>query len=560
MARPKLETEQAIDVTKGVRSNVEPYYLEPGQLYYLKNANLDDLGARRKRYGSTTYGTAGLECGGLSAWVFKDLTRKMAGYWDNSIFTTEGDKLWASHGTGASLVTNHYLHGTFGRILQHETASGSSTATFTTTANFIHSVYASTSNPTLSNLSIMPENGLCTMNASFSPQTVEWWQGRLWVAGCVDDGLYSDAIYWSTILNGWDFDLSDNVRIDAEKGGGIVKLLPIRDQKPRMYVFKRNSVHAFDVVWTGGAQIPTEENTIDTINSQVIPLSTDVGAVAPNAVVYAGGAGDSDVFFLASDGVRSLKRVAGDVAGGPGSPISEPIKDIIAKINWAKADIATAAVYDFKLYMGIPVDGASYNNTTIVYDLEKKRWIGEYSLEPIDYQVANFSDEGDKLFSVWRTQTAEAVGAITTVTNGSHVFQLLDPDSVTDPSNTAIEYIEETPAYKFGNLGKKKRWNWLELEFTPATTTVTISVYTKVEDENYQLLTYLGVEPNWVYPILPAPLPLDMESSAKSINKVSLMDINPGKTLQIKLVTTSPGAFGTRTTRLTAWPLEEIWE
>jgi len=560
MADLELKLEQAIDVTGGVHSNVEPYYLEQNQLHYLQNADLGELGARRKRRGCTSYGVEGTECGGLAAWVYKDLSRKMAGYWNNEVFVTDGDYSWSQLGTGISLVTEHYLHGTYGRILQHLTASATSTATFSTTCQFIHSVYESTSNPTLSNLSMLPENGLGTMQASFHPRTVEWWQGRLWLGGCVDDGLYADAIYWSTIFDGGSLDLSNNVRIDAEKGEGIVKILPIRDQQPRLYAFKNHSIHAFDVVWTSGAQIPTTENTIDAINSKVMPISTEIGAAAPNSIVYAGGAGDSDVFFLSYDGVRSMKRVEGDVAGGVGSPISDPIKDIIDRINWTMAEIATAAVYDFKLYMGIPVDGAAYNNTTIVYDLEKKRWIGEYTLNPIDFQCANFDASGEKLFSAWHSATSEIVGQATTVTYGIHVFNLLDADSVTDPGSATIEYIEETPAYKFGHLGKRKRWNWLELEFTPATTTVTIAVYGKIEDQEYHLITYMGIEPNWVYPILPAQLPWDLASSAKSIEKVNLMDLEPGKTLQIKLITDSPGAFGTRTTRLTAWPLEEIWE
>ena len=553
--------EQAIDVTGGVRSNVEPYYLEKNQMYYFQNVDLDDLGARRKRDGCSSYGTAGSELGGLAPWVWKDQTRYLAGFWDNHSFITDGDYSWTqADSSGISLVTEHVLHGTFGRMLQTVTASGTSTATFSTTAQFVHSVYVSASEPTLSALSIIPENGVSTLQTSIHPRSVEWWQGRLWIAGLADDGAYPDAIYWSTILNGIDIDLSNNVRIDAEQGDEIMKILPVRSNKPRMYVFKRHSVHALDVVWTSGAQIPTTENTLDTTNSNVIPLTHDVGTVAPNSVVYASGAGDSDVFFLARDGVRSLKRVEQDTAGGAGPPISEPIKDIIDRINWTYAEKATAAIYDHKLFMAIPVDGSTFNNTTIVYDLEKQRWVGEYTLTPTDMITANFNDEGEKLFGAWHYTTSETVGSATTATSGRHVFHMLDDSVSLDPSNTAVEYIEETKAYSFGHLGKKKRWNWAEFEFTPAETTITISVYAKREDEDYKLINYLGIEPKLVYPILPAALPWDLSNTAKTIERISLMDIDVGRSLQIKLVTNSPGAFGTRTTRVAAWPLHEIWE
>lgn len=553
--------EQAIDVTGGVRSNVEPYYLEKNQMYYFQNVDLDDLGARKKRAGCSSYGVAGTEIGGLAPWVFKNGTRYVAAYWDNHCFRTTGDYSWTqADTTGASLATHQTLHGAFGRMLHTVDASALSTATFATTAQFVHSTYGSTSDPTLSALSIIPENGIATLQASIHPKSVEWWQGRLWLGGLVDDGEYSDAVYWSDILNGIAIDLSNNVRIDAEKGDPIQKILPVRSEKPRMYIFKRHSIHAFDVVWTSGAQIPTTENTIDTANSLVIPLTHDVGTPAPNSVVYASGAGDSDVFFLADDGVRSLKRVEQDTAGGAGPPISEPIKDVIDRINWDKAAMATSAIYDHKLFVSIPVDGAKYNNLTIVYDLDKKRWIGEYTLAPVDMIVANFSGKSDKLFGAWYHETSETPGSATTATSGRHVFQLLDDDVSLDPSNTAIEYIEETKAYTFGHLGKKKRWNWAEFEFTPAETTITISVYAKLEDENYKLVNHLGIEPKLIYPILPAALPWDLNNPAKSLRRMSLMDVDVGRSLQVKIVTNSPGAFGTRTTRVSAWPLNELWE
>jgi len=428
------------------------------------------------------------------------------------------------------------------------------------TAHFVHSVYASFSDPTLSALTTLPERGIGTVNASIHPRSVEWWQGRLWFGGLADADAYEDAIYWSDILNGLSIDLSNNVRIDAEKGDAVMKILPVRSTSPRMYIFKEHSIHAFDVVWTSGAQIPTTENTIDTVNSKVVPLTTDVGTVAPNSVVYASGAGDSDVFFLAQDGVRSLKRVEQDTAGGAGPPISDPIKDIIDRINWDKAGLATSAIYDHKLFMAIPVDGSSYNNLTIVYDLDKKRWIGEYTFQPSDMIVANFNDEKTKLYGAWNHITDDVNAAGHSGVTGRHIYSLLDSDATLDPSNTAVEYIEETRAYSFGHLGKKKRWNWAEFEFTPAQTTITIAVYYKREDENYHLLKYLGIEPKYVFPILPAQLPWDLQDPARTLERVSLMDIPVGRTLQLKLETNSPGAFGTRTTRISAWPLEELWE
>ena len=548
--------EAAIDVTGGVVSNVQPFYLEKNQMYYFKNVSLDQLGARVRRAGCSSYGVGGVECGGLAPWVYKDSTRYLVGYWDNDIYTTTGDYEWTKgNDAGVSIVTNHILHGTFGQIYNDTT-----TATFTSTALFTHSVYPSSADPTLSALSILTENGQGTLQASMHPRSVEWWQGRLWAGGFAEPELGPDTIVWSTILNGWDFDLSNTVMIDANKGDEIMKILPTRSEKPRMYVFKRHSIHAFDVVWTGGAQIPTAENTIDAINSKTVILTNEIGTIAPNSVVYASGAGKSDVFFLSRDGVRSLDRVEQDTAGGVGPPLSEPIQDIIDRIHWAYADKATSAVYDHKLYMGIPVDGSTENNATIVYDLLKKRWVGEYTLEPRDMIVYNFNNEGEKLLGAWEHSTSEQVGDTLEYTAGAHLFHFLDPTSQKDPSDTSYVYEEQTKAYTFGNMGAKKRWNWVDIECTPTSTTITVTVSYKLDDQAYQPLASFDVEPSLVYPLLPSNLPWDFTNAERVQKRLSLMDIDIGQTIQLKLWTDSPASFGTRTTRISAWPLHEAWE
>jgi hypothetical protein len=60
--------------------------------------------------------------------------------------------------------------------------------------------------------------------------------------------------------------------------------------------------------------------------------------------------------------------------------------------------------------------------------------------------------------------------------------------------------------------------------------------------------------------MLPERLPWDFENAAKSINRMNLIDVPVGRSLQIKIVTDSPSSFGTRTTRISAWPLNELWE
>lgn len=542
-------TEAFQDASGGVISKVEPYYIGENNLAYLKNGNLDTDGVRKKRYGCKTLSAPGVSPSGIGRWIKDDRTKHMVGVWGTDVYTSTGNYTWTKANDQSTISLTSCLYGIEqGRIDKSGDVS----------ALFLYGVEP-WSGVTMADLVIVPEDGEATMNASFCPRALTWWQGRLWMGNLSNPDLTPTTLLWSNIFDGWDIDPSNTIEIDAAEGDEIMALVPARGSVPRLYIFKRDSVHALDVVWGSGVYIPSTENTIDTTASQLHLVTEKVGCVAPKTIVYTSGSGKSDIFFLARDGFRSIQRVEQDVAGGAGQAISEPIDDVIQRINWSVVETATATIYDHKVFLSIPVDGATTNNLTIIFDLVRKVWVGENDWDIRDAHTFDLTSAEDKLFLQWEFQTAETLTGLG-ATSVSHVFQGLSSDSFYDPSLTSITFEEHSRAFLFGSFTQKKRWNSMEVIYEPATTTVSLSLYVKVDEQEWVLVDTRSIDVNYEYPILPAALPWNFEQQGPQIERYNLMDVPPGKRIQLKFTTDSPAAFGIRMNWLNAWPYVEQWE
>lgn len=552
--QPPLEESQ-VDVSGGVYSSIEPFYLQPNQIFYLKNANLDTLGKRQKRNGVYSLGgPAASSPQGMGSWVTDDQKRYLVGVWDHVPYLSEGDFTWASAGAGTCSLPGNSMYG----IVQGRGFFYTGSATLSSSALFIHGTEPWTGT-TLPPLWIIPESGTETCQASYPARAVTWWQGRLWLGNlsCPDFG--PDTVMWSDILDGVTIDPTNNIEIDPDRGDEIVAIVPTRASDPRLYIFKRNSIYALDVVWGSGTFIPTTENSLDTTNSRVVLLSAKIGCVAPKTITYGSGSGRSDIFFLSRDGLRSLQRVEQDVAGGAGEAVSEPIKDVIDRINWSYAHKSVAAVWDNKLYLTIPVDGATELNLTVVFDLVTKTWIGEMGLVGVDMTDFDLANQQRKLYTQWNALTTEYLAG-TGATAAVHCFELFRDDEFYDPSRTAVEYEEQTRAFIFGNYGLKKRWNWLELIYDPCDSAVTVSLYAKVDEFEWASVADDGVAATYDYPVLPKALPWTFQDTQPQKARYNLCDFPPGHKLQIKVSASTPVDFAFRALRVTAWPYSESWE
>jgi hypothetical protein len=555
---PSIDAYQ--DTSGGVYSGVEPYYLQPNQAAYLQNADLDQLGARRKRLGCAAYGAAGATCWGLGSYYPFFLAggaKYLLGVWDSNVWRSAGDKQWArQNDTGISLVAHTLYSIAEGQSVEFHAAPTSTTNTHNSI--FLCGVYPNTG-LTNTNLYVV-HNDMDATSLSLMPRALTWWQGRLWLFNLSNPDYSPSTLMWSKILDGWNIDTTNNIEINPSDGDEGVAIVPSRGSTPRLYLFKRNSIYALDVVWGSGAYIPSTENTLDTTNSRLVLVSENVGCVAPKTVVYTSGSENADIFFLAADGFRSLKRVEQDVAGGAGLAISEPIRDVIDRINWTHAKKAVAREFEQKIFLAVPVDGSETNNLVLVFDLVKKQWVGEYTWSPTDiYAYENPQTSTQQMWLAWGVKTGETLTGLG-YTEGAHIFQALATGEYYDPGHTDVTYEEQTRAFVYDNYGQKKRWNWVELLMEPAVTYATVSIYAKVDEFDWGLIGRVGLEPIYEYPILPAQLPWNFEQSARQVNRLNLMDVPPGQRIQFKVEATAPSTFGIRMLRVAGWPMAELWE
>jgi len=549
------------DAKGGFFSHAEPYYLTENQASLFQNVNLRTLGLRKKRLGCEAYGAAGATAYGMAHWIpflDHDVEDHFVGVWDNQMWLSHGDKVWyTGMDTSVSLVANTLYDIIGGQATEYHGPPTSVTTVHSTL--FAAGVYAHTGVTNTPLYVVQSDRNVTSM--SIFPRALSWWQGRLWLFNHSDPTYSPNTLAWSTLLDGWDIDMSSNsLEIAAEDGDQGMAIMPSRGSAPRLYLFKKESIYALDVVWGSGAYIPQTADSLDTTNSRLVLLSENVGCIAPKTVVYTSGAEGADIFFLARDGVRSLKRVEQDVAGGAGEAVSEPVHDIIERINWTVVHKAVAAVHNHMFYLAIPVDGSTTNNLVLVFDLIDKVWASQHTWSPTDMiETGDITSSESKL---WMQNSASAGETLTALgyTVGAHWYECLAEDNYLDPGAAQYTFNEESRAFFFEQVGNMKRYDWLEYLLQPSTTDATLSVEVKIDELDWTQVGTIAAGPEYSYPILPARLPWNFSSSARINKRISLIDAPPGERIQVRIMSDSPSEIGVRMLRLSAWPYVEKWE
>ena len=163
-----------------------------------------------------------------------------------------------------------------------------------------------------------------------------------------------------------------------------------------LYVFKERSIFAI-----GTAPTAETGTAISVAAFTVRQLSRDIGCVSARTVVQIG----NDTFFLSRDGVRTLQRTLADGMTAIQPPISEPINNVIERINWTSADTATAVYRDRKYILALPLDGATAPSHIVVFDTASGGWSMWTGVLPIDLVNVSFGES--KLLVVSSTTISE---------------------------------------------------------------------------------------------------------------------------------------------------------
>lgn len=454
--------------TKGMIDNRAGFHLQQDESVYLLNADVTILGQRGKVPGTFPRGCPETGATELPSMLYNlnlqgyqsSNPRVMIGKWGNLVWTSQDDPTgWTDRSSGISLAAVPYQGALLGNTF------------FATSC-----ISISTTSEIYSNLFLLrPAGGWAVSETNETQRCLLSFQNRLWRGR-------DDYLIWSgdngSPLIGDSINFNDNDK--------IIALTPVREAEPAILIWKDRSIYILNIYWTtDGYSIESSNNTLDYTQARIRPLVEEVGLVATQAVTWVPGApGGGDWYFLAPDGIRSLKRSISDVQAGAQLPISTRIQQTIDRINWSYADRSVAGQWQGMAYFGVPVDHASWPNLVIAYDSHRDAFsIRDWS--PLSFTVCDFPSKERRLYFVNNSATSENYSG--TDIYGNQVYQVNCSASdygggTTQFANQPVQYDEISRTLTFdiepppAEIRREKRWHSTELQFLSGATNATLSL------------------------------------------------------------------------------------
>ena len=253
------------------------------------------------------------------------------------------------------------------------TFAGSATSPATGT------IYAQSAKPLLywdgdSTVSVVPQTVTSGSAANFPPSDFGFYFNNRIVVRRQRDKIavsdYFDFDTWDLTFNQWSINLGANDYLTG--------FLPWQEDK--FVLFERNSIYYAYID-------PNSYETGPGENSYIKSLTDEIGCNATKTIVNAG----ENIFFLSDLGVYTLTPSLDLALLGNQRPLSEPISDIIERINVNYDQNAVAEIYNNRLYLALPLDStvgagdATNNNSVAVYSFLNSAW------ESVDTYPTGFS-------------------------------------------------------------------------------------------------------------------------------------------------------------------------
>ena len=165
-----------------------------------------------------------------------------------------------------------------------------------------------------------------------------------------------DEIIYSDILDPDLYSLTNSeLRIMPGTNDWLIGIHPY--QEFQFLVYYRKSIHL--VVFDETAAL-----------NGIKEITRNIGCVSRKSIVTCG----NSILWLSDQGVHALNM--GDTLSlrGDTVPLSDPIQDLILRINWENISKAVAIYYRNRYYLCVPLDDASYNNTLLIYNFINREW------------------------------------------------------------------------------------------------------------------------------------------------------------------------------------------
>tara|TARA_R100000808_G_C2148651_1_gene156829 strand:- start:1579 stop:3198 length:1620 start_codon:yes stop_codon:yes gene_type:complete len=334
---------------------------------------------------------------------------------------------------------------------------------------------------------------------------------RLFAAGC----SVPDALYCSDLLDGSTWDIVNNqIRIGGDSGDPITAIHPWIGVN--LVVFKERSI--FNVV--------ADPQATNASSWKIENIDTRMGCVSQRSVAQVG----QDLFFLAPDGIRTVRSILEGNAQAISEPISVGIQDVIDEINWnAARDQACAVSWRNHYILSVPTKSSTTNNVCIVYNTVAKAFVGTWTWDSTQFTVSAFN--GD-LQLIQGTESGQ-------------VFAYQDD---TQPANQVLSTYQDagedyesfviTRGMSFGEQFSELLPNHVEVELKPAIADK-VNVRAIIDDGSDLVVNQNPIDTLTSTLTLPFDLPATFEKTVPIKESYNMMQNGPCRELQFKVITNS---------------------
>ena len=282
---------------------------------------------------------------------------------------------------------------------------------------------------------------------------------RLWTAGDKDD----QAKLWYTAVDApRDWDGGGEIYLAGKDSARCTGLVPFDN---KVFFFTDSRISAID---------PTGPDTNWTAAmAGYNAISRALGCIAPKSLVQT----DNALIFLSADGVRAYGYIPG-IYSQDGSglvDLSENIRPTLDTIADSMKAKCAGAFYNGRYYLACALDGATTNDSILVYRLPASGSPGAWTLYK-DISVASFAvTRGDEY------------GLFAGTTDG-YILQL---ETGTNDNGSVISMRYKTPQMAPGGFDTVKHFKQLHIAAESDTTqTATVGIDTDDVESGDQLATF----------------------------------------------------------------------
>ena len=337
---------------------------------------------------------------------------------------------------------------------------------------------------------------------------------RLFAVGTGDN---RNTLYASDILDAEIWKSTNSIVVGGNDGEDIISIQPFFDFE--LLVFKPNKIY-----------LVTVDPTSTTAAGWTVRLINDkVGCQASRSAIFT----NKDVLFLSNDGIRSVVRSAADDFYTVGPTLSEPVKNVIARINRSYIGSSNGAFHNNRYYLALPLDNSTTCNYVLVYNTLFGSFEGLWSIAANAMTKTNFS--GGYSVNCVKLAVGSPTGQV------GHLYDYLDPDLQGDGNTEFKDYGTSyasyvvTKAYDFDDRISKKYGSHYEMEFYFSTATnCTIDMKRETDSQYVTIGTAVDTStPGGL--TLPFTLPATLSAQTYNFRADSLRSYQKWRNMKFKM-------------------------